>query len=1101
MALSNRDRVGKALDLLREGLIPFVERELLGRLGKDWIATVNQGLGHPLVKDKAGRIGWDNQALVSVLWDQWNTVFKHVLGEAERTLVKELRGVRNDWAHERPFSSNDAHRAIDSMERLLKAVSAEQAREVEKLRIELLRTMFAEQARQQTRGQGVTSVQGEPVAGLKPWREIVTPHPDVAAGRFIQAEFAADLSQVYRGEGADEYRDPREFFARTFITGGLSQLLRDALIRLSGNGGDPVVELQTNFGGGKTHSMLALYHLFSDVTAADLAGMEPVLKEAGVRQPAPVRRAVLVGTDLSPGNPHKKKDGTEVRTLWGELAHQLGGKEGYALVAKDDREGTAPGSNALAELFRKYAPCLVLIDEWVAYVRQLHGKTDLPAGSFDNNLTFAQTLTEAAKKVENVLVVASIPSSQIEVGGEAGQFALAALKDTFIRVGSAWRPATAEEGYEIVRRRLFEPITETGLFAGRDAVIKAFSEMYRGQTQEFPHGCDEADYRRKIEAAYPIHPEVFSRLYNDWSTLDKFQRTRGVLRLMAAVIHSLWEREDKSLLILPASIPMDDQRVQHELTRYLEDPWVPIIEKDVDGPDSLPLSLDRKTPNLGRYSGCRRVARTIYLGSAPTSKTSHPGIDDRTIKLGCVQPGESPAVFGDALRRLSDQATHLYVDGTRYWYSLQPSVTRLAEDLAAQFDIETVWEELVNRLRKDKKRGDFEGVHVVPSSSADVPDEMEARMVILGPEYPHTLKAKDSPAMVQAKAILEKRGSSPRLYRNMLVFLAADKQRLAELEQGIRQYLAWGKIDREREERNLDAFQSNQAKVKTAQADTTVQDRIMETYFWGLCPSQPDPQGEIEWGEVRHQGKDSLAVRAGKKLVHDESLLTSMGPVRLRHELDKHLWKNTDHLGLKQLWNYFASYLYLPRLKNQDVLVGAVQDAVMQTAYDDTFAFAAGWDEIKSRYKGLKAGGGGKIVFDGQAVLVKSEVAKAQIAMESGSGRSPTGELSRVPPGQPTAGAPVQPGSVIDGHLTPPAARLLKRFYGSVELDPDRVGRDAGKIAEEVIQHLSTLAGASVRVVLEIEAQVEDGVPESTQRTVSENCKTLKFRSQGFEKA
>jgi hypothetical protein len=420
-------------------------------------------------------------------------------------------------------------------------------------------------------------------------------------------------------------------------------------------------------------------------------------------------------------------------------------------------------------------------------------------------------------------------------------------------------------------------------------------------------------------------------------------------------------------------------------------------------------------------------------------------------------------------------------------------VTRLAEDLAAQFDIETIWEELVNRLKKDKKRGDFEGVHVVPPSSADVPDEMEARMVILGPEYPHTVKAKDSPAMVRAKAILEKRGSSPRLYRNMLVFLAADKQRLAELEQGVRQYLAWAKIDREREERNLDAFQSNQARVKTAQADTTVQDRIMETYFWGLCPSQPDPQGEIEWGEVRHQGKDPLAVRAGKKLVHDEALLTSMGPVRLRHELDKHLWKNTNHLGLKQLWTYFASYLYLPRLKNQEVLVGAVQDAVMQTAYDDTFAFAAGWDEIKSRYKGLKAGGGGKIVVDGQAVLVKSEVAKAQIE----SGKTPTGEVPRVPPGPATAGALAQPGKTDSPALQ--TQRVLKRFYGSVELNPDRVGRDAGKIAEEVIQHLSTLPGANVRVTLEIEAEVDDGVPENTQRTVSENCKTLKFKLNGFE--
>jgi len=170
-------------------------------------------------------------------------------------------------------------------------------------------------------------------------------------------------------------------------------------------------------------------------------------------------------------------------------------------------------------------------------------------------------------------------------------------------------------------------------------------------------------------------PELFDRLYNDWSTLDKFQRTRGVLRLMAAVIHSLWERQDASLLILPANVPVDDSAVQFELTRYMDDPWVPVIEKDVDGAHSLPLGLDRENPNLGRYSACRRVARTIYLGSAPTQRAANRGIEDRQVKLGCVQPGESVATFGDALRRLTDRATYLYVDGKRFWYSTQPTVT------------------------------------------------------------------------------------------------------------------------------------------------------------------------------------------------------------------------------------------------------------------------------------------------------------------------------------------------------------------------------------------------------------------------------------------
>ncbi|MCB0075351.1 MAG: ATP-binding protein, partial [Caldilineaceae bacterium] len=261
-----------------------------------------------------------------------------------------------------------------------------------------------------------------------------------------------DLFQVSEGRGAAEYVDPVEFFRRTYLTEGLRTLLSQAVGRLVGDGGVPVVDLQTNFGGGKTHSMLALYHLFGGSKSSSLPGVEAVLAEAGVATAPAARRAVLVGTDLSPGQVHTKPDGTTIRTMWGELAYQLGGKEGYALVADSDRRATSPGSDVLAELFRRHAPVLVLIDEWVAYARQCVGKNDIPAGNFDTQASFAQALTEAAKRAPRTLVVASIPASRIEVGGQNGEHALEALKNVFERVGKAWRPASADEGFEIVRR-------------------------------------------------------------------------------------------------------------------------------------------------------------------------------------------------------------------------------------------------------------------------------------------------------------------------------------------------------------------------------------------------------------------------------------------------------------------------------------------------------------------------------------------------------------------------------------------------------------------------------------------------------------------------
>jgi predicted AAA+ superfamily ATPase len=414
-------------------------------------------------------------------------------------------------------------------------------------------------------------------------------------------------------------------------------------------------------------------------------------------------------------------------------------------------------------------------------------------------------------------------------------------------VESSWAPASTEEGFEIVRRRLFEPLIDREQFAGRDNVARAFADLYRTQHQEFPPECRDSDYEKRLRAAYPIHPEVFDRLYTDWSTLAKFQRTRGVLRLMAAVIHSLWEKGDRNPLIMPANIPIDDPRVRDELTRYLSDQWKPIIEKDVDGPNELPLRIDGEVPNLGKFAATRRVARTLYLGSAPTASAANRGIEDRRVKLGCVMPGESPAIFGDALRRLSSAATFLYQDGPRYWYSTQPTVTKLAEDRAEQLkrNPDPVVAEIAERLRADlRTMGDFRRIHTVPQSGADVPDDMEARLVVLGTEHPYSKDATNK-AQSAAAAILQSRGNAPRLFQNALVFLAADQARLQDLDEAVRRSLAWSSILKEQKELNLDPHQVRQAETQHKAADAVVVARLPETYQWLLAPVQSTPQAPM----------------------------------------------------------------------------------------------------------------------------------------------------------------------------------------------------------------------------------------------------------------
>lgn len=1112
MAITNYERVGKSLELLREGLLPFVSRELEAKLGKYWVTAVTESWQNELVwKDNEEMPQLDAAALLRMMWDRWNEVFKLTLGFSERSLVSELREVRNKWAHQNPFSGDDAYRALDSAARLLTAISAPQAEEVERMKMELLRVRFEEQTRGEKRKAGGSLIEGISAANaLRPWREVVSPHPDVASGQYQQAEFAADLWQVHLGEGSKEYRDPKEFFRRTFLTESLKRLLTGAARRLSGTGGDPVVQLQTNFGGGKTHSMLALYHLFSGVKPADLAGIDTLLAQAETNALPSVRRVVLVGNKISPGNPVVKADGTVVRTLWGELAWQLGGKKAFETVQADDERATNPG-DVLRELFNEYGPCLILIDEWVAYARQLHDRNDLPGGDFETQFTFAQALTESARLAERCLLVISLPASDVqagvqprgedvEVGGLRGREALDRLGHVIGRVESAWHPATAEEGFEIVRRRLFEPLGDAEAYKARDVTARAFSDLYNSQKGEFPPESRSADYERRIQVAYPIHPEIFDQLYGGWSTLVKFQRTRGVLRLMAAVIHSLWEKGDRNPIILPSMIPIDDAQVQSELTRYLPENWMPVIEKDVDGSNSLPVKLDGELSNLGKYSASRRVARTIYLGSAPTGAAAHRGIEDRQVKLGCVLPGESPAVFGDALRRLAAAATYLYQDGSRYWYSTQPTVTRLADDRAEQIrrNPDSIFEELEKRLRpNNSSTGDFARVHSLPSSSADVPDDTSARLVILSPQQPYSKEAGNL-AETAAKEILEFRGTTPRLYRNTLLFLAADKTRYSDLEDALSKYLAWSSIVRDKIELNLDAHQTKQAQNQMDTANGIVNARLPETYTWILVPVQQTPQSPVVWESLKLSGNDQLAPRAAKKLRSEDLLIPALGATILRKDMDRiPLWRG-NHVSVRQLADDFARYVYLPRLTSPDVLAKAITSGVsLITWRQDSFAMAESYDESAKRYRGLQTGAVEYVMPNSANLLVRPAVAFEQMRAEAE-------EISPHESGG--KGISNANKDANEKHKVPEAASLiqterprLRRFYGSVELDPARVGRDAGRIADEVITHLNSIIGANIKITLEIQADMPGGATEQVVRTVQENGRTLKFITCEFE--
>lgn len=1096
MALTNNERVSRALSLLRSGLAPFVDRELNGAIKRN---KVDYGTLHKFGKDpNLGDLPfskWDVAALLNVMLSTWHDVFQDILGHTERTLVHELRTHRNAWAHQRSFSGDDVYRVLDSVARLLDSISASQSEEVHRLKRELLRTRYEQQFHSERRKVQRKLAVGHVTGIVKPWRQIAVPHEDVSSGQYRQAEFAADLWQVYLGEGSNEYVDPVEFFSRTFLTESLDELLVSGLRRLSGRGGDPVVQLQTNFGGGKTHSMLALYHLFSGAEPGNLEGIASIMQKAGVSSVPKVRRVVLVGNKISPGNPSEKEDGTVVRTLWGELVWQLGGPSAFAHISKDDKNATNPG-DVLRKLLNEFGPSLILIDEWVAYARQLHDHSDLPGGSFETQFTFAQALTESVKAAENCMLVVSLPASDtaisphvevddIEVGGRRGHAALNRLRNVVGRIETSWRPANAQEGFEIVRRRLFRPFSEDQ-FTARDLTARQFAELYRNNPEDFPAECRERSYEIRLREAYPIHPEVFDRLYNDWSTIARFQRTRGVLRLMAAVIHHLWENGDQSPLILPASLAIDDRQVSSELTRYLPDNWTPTIAKDIDGPNSLPLAIDNKIANLGKYSACRRVARTIYLGSAPTARTKRQGIEAPRIRLGCVLPDEPQAVYGDALRRLASLATYLFQDGSRYWYDVRPTVAKLARDLAEQFkrDAELVDQELISHLKHSlRNQGGFSRIHAAPKSGHDVPDELETRLVVLGSEHVYHKDPK-SPAEQKALEILGSRGHAPRQFQNTLVFLAADQSRIHELQDAVRDHMAWSRILDGSDSYDLTKNQLVQARERKDSALVSIEERLLETFQWLLIPSQADPHSPIELTAARLRSRNELAVRASQYLQKEEYMVSIFAGTRLRMELDRvPLWRG-DHVEVSELAEYFARYPYLQRFQSPKVLLRAIADGLGLLLWQqESFAFADSWSDENSKYLGLRAGGQIKPAHEYlTGLLVKPSVA--------------VGFLNQPPNGDGDNGP--EPNGNGDPPPPPPSP---KRFYGSVVIDPVRGISKADQVFKEVVTHLNALPGAEVTIEIEVTANFHGAVPSDTVRTVNENCRALGFKSQGFERA
>lgn len=944
---------------------------------------------------------------------------------------------------------------------------------------------------------------------LKPWREIAEPHEDVRSGTFVQAEFAADITRVHTGTATAEYQNPTLFYQRTFITEGMRVLLDSVVKRLSGKGGDPVIQLQTAFGGGKTHTMLAVYHLASgEVSSSEMQGIGDILNRAGVTELAPARIAVLDGIQASPNQP-VKRGAVTVHTLWGDLAWQLGGEDGYALVADADLSGTSPGKTVLENLLANYAPCVILVDELVAYIRQFEEGKTLSGGSFDSNLSFIQALTEALKAVPTAVMLASLPESEKEAGSQRGVRALDALSHYFGRVQALWKPVGTEEAFEIVRRRLFSNISNK---LAAEEVCRSFADYYITNGSSFPAETQESHYYERLLHAYPIHPEVFDRLYEDWSSLDSFQRTRGVLKLMAKIIFSLWKDGNNDPLIMPGSLPLADPDSRNELTYYLPPGWDPVLERDIDGPRAETMAIENHNTRLGSVQACRRAARTIFLGSAPTTASQMVrGIELERILLGTVQPGQQVGLFKDGLRSLADKLHYLNSANNRYWFDTRPNLRREMEERKKRFkDKEEVFPAIRKRLQESFASGVFGGIHVF-TESVDVPDDWQLRLVVLAPDAGYS-KSGPSQAISKANEILKSRGEQPRQKQNRLVFLAADSDSVSRLKDQVRSLLAWESIvsDYKDNRITLDNLMAKNATGSFEQARDGLKRMIRETYKWLLAPVQTALPGrglsDLQWEHFSiNAGTANLSQEIERVLKENELLITEWAPYHLANMLKNWFWKeDVKEVSALEVWQKTCCYLYLPRLRDDTVFVRALS---LGLEGRDFFAIAQGKDG--ERYLGFVFGKPSSVFLDASHLLIEPASANAYadaLRAKEDAERALRKQVAEVIPDTSEShgvhvgdAEPQEARGGLRDPITEIKKALATQFYASADLNPVKAKMDFAMLVDEVVQQFTAKLGVDVKISIEIQATSKAGFDDGLQRVIKENCNVLKFKSAEFE--
>ena len=956
MAQSNHGVLGQGLKLYTDAMRRFVKQRLVVQFPNTWwedgvLSSLpenqRRGVTREIAKnpdaDKAEFI--DANRLVPIVTRRFGGVFEDTFRNYRQTQswLIQVAEARNAWAHPRSgdMLADDAAHALYAMVQLLGTADLPEAEEVERLRKSLLGITQTAEAPGKGAAEGGEAPRASKKGDPPYWWEVCTPREGFRNPADIdESLFAATLGGVFAGSARAEYLDAERFLAHTYFTENLTQMVRDIVSRMNGGAGPSVTEVQTPFGGGKTHALLTLYHLIKNPEAAlNVPAVRTALGD--LRIPEGARVLVFDGQEMG-AEPVSKEDGASVNTLWGELTHQVSTDAYIRLMMDSDGRGEAPGNTVFRKVLEQASPCLILLDEIVSYLVKLRfSSVRRTQNLYRQTVQFLQETLQLASNVRGVCVLISLPKSRREFGGlDPEQLRneltiLDELQPRADRVVSKRTPVNDEDVYVLMSRRLFES-TDTDV---AEQVARAYRQLYEKTPGLYDAAALTPDYLEQQKAAYPLHPELIDVLYKKWSTAPDFPRTRATLQLLAGIVADQWVNRRESHTIQSAHVDLERERIRTRIVSAAGSGggYDAVVAADIIGKDAHADMQDEvRGGDYSQFRIARGVATTLLMHSFGGMERGGGTLQE--LRLGTVAPNVGPEYVTEILGSLEESLWYVHREGEVLKFQTRPNIYRVIAQTADGQPASTVAERL--RAEVEGAIGTATGFRVLSwaGTEGQVPDDPKPTIALLDPRYAVAGGDGDGKDSGEDKVrhLWDRVGGGLRQWRNALVLVTPDQELWGKGEEAVREVLAYEAVIASPEGRALSSSEIKDVKSRGEAKKGSLRTSVTTAYRWVFFPEE---SGLLPVSlTVPATAGDQIASRAVQRLSDQDhgapKVLSKMSALYFNYKVAPHLWKDeSSPLDLAEALRRFPQWTYLPILPDrEETLRNCIREGVSAEA-------------------------------------------------------------------------------------------------------------------------------------------------------------------------